>query len=456
MSSPTHLDATEQVRLAAEVFLYGYPLVYNMREMVKFPAGPNLLGPEPVPYNTFGFARRLLDPTTDFVSPNNDTLYIIAVCDVRGGPLVLQVPDTHDRYYVLQFVDAWTSNFAYIGRRATGTAEARYLLAAHDYQGDAPNMMRVVRAPSGVFAIVGRIAVNGEADLPAVYALQDEFTLTPLNASQGGAASEAVTGVPQPDARVRPELKWWEEFRVALAAFPPPVADAPFLSICEKFGLTSPMSPYINPDSGLERILVSGQKAAEQKLEEIIKQVVRTPNGWQGAKHLFDYNLDYFELGTVDELEWKIADRKTAYMTRAVAARAGLWGNHGYEANYEWIYVDADNQPLSSEHRYELNLPIPPPVDAFWSLTMYDAHEFHLVANAINRYSIGDRTSGLKYGADGSVTIYMQKESPGADKESNWLPTPQTGGFRPIMRMYQPKQPVMDGSYLLPAIKRVS
>ena len=143
-------------------------------------------------------------------------------------------------------------------------------------------------------------------------------------------------------------------------------------------------------------------------------------------------------------------------MTRAVAARAGLWGNHGYEANYEWIYVDADNQPLSSEHRYELNLPIPPPVDAFWSLTMYDAHEFHLVANAINRYSIGDRTSGLKYGADGSVTIYMQKESPGADKESNWLPTPQTGGFRPIMRMYQPKQPVMDGSYLLPAIKRVS
>ena len=120
MSSPTNLDATEQVRLAAEVFLYGYPLVYNMREMVKFPAGPNLLGPEPVPYNTFGFACRLLDPTTDFVSPNNDTLYIIAVCDVRGGPLVLQVPDTHDRYYVLQFVDAWTSNFAYIGRRGDG------------------------------------------------------------------------------------------------------------------------------------------------------------------------------------------------------------------------------------------------------------------------------------------------------------------------------------------------
>ena len=455
MTSPTNLDATEQVKLAAEVFLYGYPLVYNMREMGKFPAGPNLVGPAALPYNTFGGARQLLDPTTNFVSPNNDTLYLIAVCDVRGGPLVLQVPDTHDRYYVLQFVDAWTNNFAYIGRRATGTAGGRYLLAAHDYQGDAPTGMRLVRAPSGVFAIVGRIAVNGAADVPAVHALQDQFTLTLLNASQGEAASKAVTGVPQPDARVRPELTWWEEFRVALLAFPPPAADAPLLAICEQFGLTSPASPYINPDGQLEKILVAGQEAAEQKLEEIIKQVTRTEYGWQAAKHLFDYNLDHFEIGTIDAPEWKIADRKVAYVTRAVAARAGLWGNHGYEANYELIYIDADSQPLSSEHRYELKLPTPPPVDAFWSLTMYDAHEFHLVANAINRYSIGDRTAGLKYGADGSVTIYIQKDSPGADQESNWLPSPQTGGFRPIMRMYQPGAPVLDGSYLLPAIKRV-
>jgi len=273
------MNAAEQVKLAAEAFLYGYPLVYSMREMGKFPAGPNLLGPEPVPYNTFGFARRLLDPTADFVSPNNDTLYIIAVCDVHGGPLVLQVPDTLDRYFVLQFVDAWTNNFAYIGRRATGTAEARYLLAAHDYQGDVPKGMRTVRAPSGVFIIVGRIAVDGEADLPAVHALQEQFALTPLDASQGGAASKAIAGVPQHEMRVRPELKWWEEFRVALAAFPPPAADAPFLSICEKFGLTSPVSPYLDPDGQLEEILVAGQQAAEQKLEEVIKQVTRTEYG---------------------------------------------------------------------------------------------------------------------------------------------------------------------------------
>ena len=118
--------------------------------------------------------------------------------------------------------------------------------------------------------------------------------------------------------------------------------------------------------------------------------------------------------------------------------------------------MDGDNQPLSSEHRYELHMPAPPPVDAFWSLTMYDAHQFYLVENVLNRYSIGDRTPDLTYDADGSLTIYLQKDSPGADKESNWLPTPQKGGFRPILRMYQPRQPVLDGSYLLPAIQRVA
>ena len=132
-----------------------------------------------------------------------------------------------------------------------------------------------------------------------------------------------------------------------------------------------------------------------------------------------------------------------------------MWGNHGYEANYQIVYKDVEDQPLNSAHRYELHMPVPPPVDAFWSLTMYDAHEFYLVDNPINRYSIGDRTPGLNYGEDGSLTLFLQNDSPGPDKESNWLPTPQTGNFRPIMRMYQPKEPILNGTYLLPAIKCV-
>lgn len=456
MTSPTHLDATEQVKLAAEAFLYGYPLVYNMHEIAKFPAGPNIVGSEAIPYNTFGYARKLFDPQVHFVSPNNDTLYVMAMCDVRHGPLVLHAPDAHDRYYVLQFVDAWTNNIAYIGRRATGTAEAHYLLAARDYRGDVPEGMKVVHVPTDLFVIAGRVAVNGEADLPAAHALQDQFTLTPLSMYQSGAASAPVPGVPQADPRVGAGLTWWEEFRVALAAFPPPAADAPFLAICEKFGLTAAESPYIDPDPELERILVLGQKTAEEKIEELLKTAIKRLNGWQNTLHIFDYNMDHFEIGTLNTPQWKIADRKMAYVLRAVAARAGLWGNHGYEANYQLVYTDAADQPLNSDHCYELHLAQVPPVDAFWSLTMYDAHQFYLVENMLSRYSIGDRTPGLKYGADGSVTLYLQKDSPGPDKEANWLPTPQTGTFRPIMRMYQPRQPILDGSYLLPAIKRVS
>ncbi|MFN8467852.1 MAG: DUF1254 domain-containing protein [Caldilineaceae bacterium] len=458
MQSYLAVAAAEQVNLAADVFVYGYPLIYNLHECAAYVAGSPRF-PMKAPYNQFGYARELAGPEMQFVSPNNDTCTTIAVCDVRSGPLVLQVPDTHDRYYVLQFVDAWTNYFAYIGRRATGTAAARFLLAPHDYDGEVPLGMRVVRAPTGIFTIVGRIAVNGSADLPAVHALQDQFKLTPLCQygirALTGPAPKPVCGVPQPSGRVYPDLVWWEMLRVALAAFPPPAADAPFVALCAQLGLMESTSPYINPPPDLAEILIEGKKAAEAKIEALVQRLAEPVNGWQSSIHAFNYNLDYFEIGTIDAPAWKIGDRKTAYITRTQAARAGLWGSHGYEANYQAIYVDADDQPLSGEHRYELHLAELPPVDAFWSLTMYDAREFYLVANAIERYSIGDRTPGLQYNPDGSLTIFLQRDSPGADKESNWLPTPQSSRFRPLLRMYQPKQPILDGSYLLPAIRRV-
>jgi hypothetical protein len=129
--------------------------------------------------------------------------------------------------------------------------------------------------------------------------------------------------------------------------------------------------------------------------------------------------------------EWKIDDRKIAYVTRAVAVRMGLWGNHGYEADYEILWQDGEGEFLDGSHTYELTLSPPPPAKAFWSLTMYDEPNYHLVNNPINRYSIGDRTPGLQHGADGSVAIYMENSSPGAGKESNWLPAPP-GAFRPV------------------------
>ncbi len=239
-----------------------------------------------------------------------------------------------------------------------------------------------------------------------------------------------------------------------LAEFPPPAADAEYLALAETLGLTAAESPYLDPDAELAEALIAGQAAGQAQIETLAKGSGPPTNGWTSAMHTFDYNLDHLGHGTIDAPEWRIGDRRRAYATRAAAARAGLYGNHGYEANYEFAYVDAGGDPLNGSHRYELRLEVTPPVDAFWSLTMYDVPRFLLVENPIDRYSIGDRTPGLQVAEDGSLTIYLQHDSPGPDKEANWLPSPP-GDFRPIMRMYQPRPDVLSGDYRLPAIIRV-
>jgi hypothetical protein len=435
-----------EISEAAATYIYGYPLLYNLEETAKF-AGGN--GPVKIDgWNTFGFARQLIGPDAKFVSPNNDTLYLLACCDVSYGPVVLHVPDTADRYYVLQFVDAWTNNFAYVGRRPTGTAEAEFLLGPAGRAGAVPEGMSLISAPSDVFVIVGRVQVDGEPDLEAVHALQDQFVLTTLN----GHESEAA-GLPSPDPTAKEELGWWERLRVALAAFPPPEGDAPFLEAAERFGLADTTSPFVEPNATLADALVAGEKQGRAMIEKLASQSAEPVNGWTTGLHMFDYNLDRCGPGTIDSPAWKIADRKKAYLTRAVAARAGLWGNHGYEADYEFAWQDENGEDLDGSRSYELTLSPPPPVDAFWSLTMYDIPDFYLVANPINRYSIGDRTPGLKYGDDGSVTLYVGANSPGEDKEANWLPAPHAK-FRPVLRMYQPRSEILEGNYTLPAIKR--
>jgi len=169
---------------------------------------------------------------------------------------------------------------------------------------------------------------------------------------------------------------------------------------------------------------------------------------------MFDYNLDRCGPGTIDSPDWKIPDRKKAYVTRAVAARAGLWGNHGYEADYEIVHQDEHGDQLTGGRRYEVTFNPPPPAHAFWSLTMYDTPDYYLVDNPINRYSIGDRTPGLRYADDGSVTVYLQVDQPDGDKAANWLPTP-SGAFRPILRVYEPASSILEGTYALPKIRRV-
>lgn len=181
-----------------------------------------------------------------------------------------------------------------------------------------------------------------------------------------------------------------------------------------------------------------------------------TVDGWQVDLHMFDYNTDFFEVGTLDDAQWQLTDPATRYAHRAGAALGGLWGNHGYEAAYFPTYVDADGDTLTGEHVYRLRLHPTPPVGAFWSITMYDLPGYFLVANPIGRYSIGDRTPGIVHDDDGGLTITMSAARPAdAKAAANWLPAP-AGEFRPLLRMYAPGAPVLEGRYRLAPIEKVA
>jgi hypothetical protein len=433
----------ELAALAAEAYIYGFPMVFDL-QMAGGHAELGMIAP--APFNSFSHASRLAGPDDRFVSINNDTMYSIAQVDVSGGPVLLRVPDTAGRYYVLQFVDAWTNNFAYVGRRATGTAAGSFLLVPPGWEGTAPGATRVIEFPTQVATIVGRWACNGPADLDAVRALQRRLALEPRG------APAAATGIPAP-GEVPAELAFFEQLRTWMRAFPPSAQDQAYQQRFAPLGLLDPGSPYSDCPPELARALTAGADTAKQKMEAALTAGGLAPvvNGWTLTFHMFDYNLDHLGLGTIDDPAWKIADREASYLARALAARGGLWGNHGYEAAYPMTYADADGDQLDGRNRYVLRFAQDPPVAAFWSLTMYDLPDFYLVANPIGRYSIGDRTPGLRHDSDGSLTIVIQHEQP-ADS-SNWLPAP-AAPFRPLMRLYQPRDAILDGTYQIPPIAK--
>jgi hypothetical protein len=421
--------------LAADAYIFGFPLVFNLSQVLRF-TEHGMGSMAPASFNAFSHATQLAGPDDTFVSINNDTVYSMAQLDLSAGPLRIELPATDDRYYVMQFVDAWTNNFAYLGRRATGTEAGSYWIVPPGHRGELPAADGVIHAPTTVATIVGRWAVDGDDDLPVVRALQQQLTLTPLDPAAIGA------GIPAVDATVPEELSIFAQTRAWEHAFPPAPAEQEY---AQRFAALD--------DAG-DDVLREGAKQGKAKLEAAITHGSGpVQNGWSLTYHVFDYNNDYFEIGALDDPQWRIADLDAARLIRALAARAGLWGNHGYEAAYAMVYTDGDGETLNGGGRYTVRFEKLPPVDAFWSITMYDTPEFFLVANPIGRYSVGDRTPGLKYEGDGSLTIVMQRDDPGGDETSNWLPTPP-GDFRPILRMYQPRDAVFDGAYELPPVVR--
>ena len=435
--------------LASEAYVFGFPLVFNLQQVIRL-SESGIGDLPPTGFNAFSHARALSSPRDTFVSVNNDTLYSMAVIDLSAGPIVFSVPDPGDRYHVFQFVDAWTDNFAYVGTRGTGGGSGEFLLVPHDWDGSSGHgSMTVIRFPTTVGVIVGRWACDGVQDLSRVHALQDALSLRPVLET-----FTAPAGVPDISPVGDEALDFFERLRVWSQAFPPAPTDAFALDSYEGLGLTGSVPiGQIAPE--IQDALRAGYSDGKQALESAVQSGEGpVAENWTLNIHLFDYNIDFFEVGTIDEPEWRHDDAATRYAVRAAAARGGLWGNHGYEAVYATTFVDAAGERLTGEHTYRLRLHPTPPVDAFWSLTMYDLPQFFLVENPIDRYSIGDRTQGIVYD-DGGLTITMSATRPADPKEAaNWLPAP-AGPFRPMLRMYAPRRPLREGDYVLPAIERI-
>ena len=281
-----------------------------------------------------------------------------------------------------------------------------------DWDGQAQPGATEIRFPTRVGSVLGRWACSGVDDLPTVHALQDQLTIRPVGAAQTPeGVPETASGVPEP-------LLFFEQLRVWMKAFPPAPEDQEYQQRFAPLGLLDGSSPYSTLPTARVDELANGLAAARARLEAFTKSgTVQKVNGWMLGLHMFDYNLDYFGPGAINDPQWKKADRATAYPdARAFRPRRTL-GNHAYEATYAQIFEDSDGEPLTGEHRYSIRFETPPPVEAFWSITMYDIPNYYLVDNPIDRYSIGDRTPGIQYDDDGSLTISMQHAAPDDDRQ---------------------------------------
>ena len=435
--------------LAAEAYLYYYPLVENLAQVGRYVSTG--VGSNPAaPFNSFSHAQKLADATDTFVTINNDTVYSMASLDLSVGPLRLDVPATGDRYYVLQFVDAWTNNIAYVGSRATGNDAGSFVILPPGWNDDLPAGLPTIEASTMIVSIVGRYACLGPADIPNVVALQQQLTLAPTESSAPAPAGIPDVGV------VADGLEFFEQARVLSQCFPEVAQDAAYASRFAALGIADESSPYADPDPALADALIAGLAAGKAKMEAISHQgKAPVVNGWTVGLHMFDYNLHALGLGTIDEPAWKMDyEPEMRFALRAVADRLGLWGNNGYEAVYCQAFTDIDGQPLTGSAVYTMTFPEHPPVGAFWSITMYNIPDYYLVDNPIDRFSIGDRTDGIQHNPDGSLTITISHAKPtDPTARANWLPAPDDK-FRLVFRLYIPQQPIINGTYEFPPITR--
>jgi hypothetical protein len=439
------LSESEAASIAEEAYVYGYPLVLmditrNVSTAVARPQG------QKAPVNQFVHFREFPDATfTDVVSPNSDMLYSIAWLDLTTEPMILSVPAVGNRYYVMQMMDAWTNVFADPGTRTTGNNKGAFAIVGPGWSGELPSGVQVLKSSTNTVWVIGRTQTNGKSDYPAVHAIQDQYKLVPASAWGENYVPQSVPvaqGVDLTSPAVQVAAMDGSSFLVRLNSLikrnPPAAADADTVKRLAMLGV-SPGDTF-DPsklDPGIARAIERGVRAARGKIEtEARKPRGRLVNNWSII---------------ID----RMGKYGTDYLFRSVIAQVGLGANLPEDALYPSTRVDRDGAELAGSNRYTIHFAKGqlPPVGAFWSLTMYSAKRA-FVDNRINRYAIGDRDK-LTFNEDGSLTLYIQSESPGREREPNWLPASRNE-FNLVMRLYWPKKEILDGTWKPPAVERVT
>ncbi|MCP9836401.1 DUF1254 domain-containing protein [Cyanobium sp. N.Huapi 1H5] len=425
--------------IAKEAWLYayaplqGYQTLWNQTQNKAF---PGYVGG----FDRFRHYSRSATPADkDIVTPNNDTPYSWAWLDLRSEPIVLSLPAVlAPRYYVNQWFDLYTHNFAYTGVRSTGRGAGTYLFAGPHWKGTVPKgITKVFRAETDFVGTLTRTQLNGPDDMPALKAIQGQYVLTPLSRFTGQPAPPPAPVVAWPawDASKAEGIGFITYLNALLPFMPAVPSERAMRARFARIGI-GPGLPFdpARLDPKLRIALEEGVAEASQELKAKAQQQTSS-QGFFGSRQ---------QLGS-------------DYLTfRSMGAMLGIYGNSSEEAFYATQQTGPDGQVLDGRKRWMLRFEPGqlPPVTEFWSVTMYKLPERLLVENPIQRYSIGDRTSGLKLGADGSLEIYIQSENPGADKASNWLPAP-AGPFFFVARLYGPKDPVLKGTWKLPRLTEV-
>ena len=436
--------STQEIKsITEEAYIFAFSMLENYKTMYAFSANKDLPSFR-APFNQFFHMRQLLGPEfTEVVGPNNDTLYSTAWLDLGTEPIVLSMPVFPDeRYYVIQIIDMYTFNVEYIGARATGYQAAKYLFAGPGWDGPTPQDIDGIRRTEGRFLfLLGRTAVSGVEDVPAVNALQDQYTLTPLSAYLGQPAPETAPtpAFPPYNPEKAASIEFIGYFNFLLGQLDPGPDERPLLEKWAQIGI-HPGGTF-KPESlspEVRQAIAEGVAAAHEKIKAESLRVGRNVNNWTLIGEGFGYR--------------SMVGGKN--LIRAAANMVGLYGNNPEEAYNFGAAKDGDGEPLdASRHNYVIHFETPPPVKAFWSVTMYKLPVPLFVANPIKRYSIGDRTPGFNPNKDDSVTIYLQHKSPGPDKEANWLPAPD-GPFSLALRIYWPGQDVLEGKWQPAAIMK--